>query len=88
MLSQARLEAELVEKRAEEEKKYAGCFIICVQLTYALFLQNIFRCFFRKTIEEQERRDRDLAMRVAQDNQAQLVDEIPTSIAVLQQQQR
>ncbi|XP_076818401.1 unconventional myosin-VI-like isoform X1 [Clavelina lepadiformis] len=42
----------------------------------------------KKTIEEQERRDRDLAMRVAQDNQAQLVDEIPTSIAVLQQQQR
>ena len=44
--------------------------------------------FSRRAIEEQERRDRELAVRLAQDNQAELVEDLPVSQAVLQQQQR
>ena len=39
-------------------------------------------------MEEQERRDRELAMRLAQDNHAELVEDLPVSQAVIQQQQR
>lgn len=45
-------------------------------------------CLDRRAIAEQEKMDRDLAMRLAQDNQAELVEDLPMSAAVMQQQQR